>query len=205
LIPPGGTFSFNNIVGDISSETGYRQAYIIKNGRTILDDGGGVCQVSTTLFRAALDSGLIISERYAHSYRVGYYEQNGWKPGFDATVYAPLYDFKFVNNTDHHILIQATTDPTISKLTFEFYGTKDNRQVEISDVRLWDKKPAPPDLYQDDPTLPAGQVKQVDWANPGIKSNFDYKVTIDGEVISDKNFYSNFVPWQAVYLRGTGS
>src|SRR3989344_8129721 len=75
LIPPGETFSFTNTVGDISAATGYKQAYVIKSGRTILDDGGGVCQVSTTLFRAALNSGMPITERTAHAYRVGYYEQ----------------------------------------------------------------------------------------------------------------------------------
>jgi len=78
LVKPGEVFSFNNTVGDISLATGYEQAYIIQNGRTILGDGGGVCQVSTTLFRAALSAGLPIIERTAHAYRVAYYEQGGW-------------------------------------------------------------------------------------------------------------------------------
>ena len=203
LIPPGAVFSFNDTVGDISAATGYKQAYVIKSGRTVLDDGGGVCQVSTTLFRAALNTGLPIQERHAHSYRVGYYEQGGWKPGYDATVYAPSYDLKFTNNTPAHILIQAKTDTANTHLTFELYGTSDNRSVELSNTRLWDSKPAPPDLYQDDPTLPVGTVKQVDWANSGIKAAFDYTVRKDGEVIFEKTFMSNFIPWQAVYLRGT--
>lgn len=204
LIPPGQTFSFNQTVGDISAATGYKQAYVIKSGRTVLDDGGGVCQVSTTLFRAALNSGLSIEERHAHSYRVSYYEQGGWKPGFDATVYAPSYDLKIKNDTPAHILIQATTDTKNLKLTFELYGKSDGRTVEISPVRLWDAKPPPPDLYQDDPTLPSSSVKQVDWAAPGIKSAFDYVVKLADEDIFKKTFYSNFIPWQAVYLRGTG-
>ena len=203
LIPPGTTFSFNDTVGDISAATGYKQAYVIKSGRTVLDDGGGVCQVSTTLFRAALNAGLPIKERHAHSYRVGYYEQGGWKPGFDATVYAPSYDLKFTNDTPAHILIQAKTDTTNTHLTFELYGTSDGRSVELSSTRLWDSKPAPPDLYQDDPTLPAGTVKQVDWANSGIKAAFDYTVRRNDEVIFEKTFTSNFIPWQAVFLRGT--
>lgn len=204
LIPPGATFSFNDAVGDISAATGYKQAYVIKSGRTVLDDGGGVCQVSTTLFRAALKSGMPIAERHAHSYRVGYYEQGGWKPGFDATVYAPAYDLKIVNDTPAHILIQAITDTKNMSLTFELYGKKDGRTVEISPVKLWDAVPAPPDLYQDDPTLPTGTVKQVDWAAPGVKASFNYTVTRGGEEIFAKTFYSNFIPWQAVYLRGTG-
>lgn len=204
LIPPNETLSFNDTLGDISAATGYKQAYVIKSGRTVLDDGGGVCQVSTTLFRAALNSGLPVIERHAHSYRVGYYEQGGWKPGFDATVYAPTYDLKIKNDTGTHILIQTTADTKNYSLTFELYGKKDGRIASVSAVRLWDSKPAPPDLFQDDPTLPTGQVKQVDWANPGIKAAFDYTVTKNDEVVFSKNFYSNFVPWQAVYLRGTG-
>ena len=204
LIPPGKTFSFNDTVGDISAATGYKQAYVIKSGRTVLDDGGGICQVSTTLFRAALNAGLPITERHAHSYRVGYYEQGGWKPGFDATVYAPSYDLKIKNDTDTHILIQTITDIAKTRLVFELYGKKDGRNVEISAVKLTDPRPAPPDLYQDDPTLPSGTVKQVDWANPGIKAAFDYKVTRNGEELFKQTFFSNFIPWQAVYLRGTG-
>jgi len=204
LIEPGKIFSFNATVGDISAATGYRQAYIIKSGRTVLDDGGGVCQVSTTLFRAILNTGLPILERWAHSYRVAYYEQGGWKPGFDATIYAPRNDLKFKNDTPAHILIQSYVNKINKKLVFELYGTKDGRVVYISDARLWDSRPAPPPLYQEDPTLAQGEQKQVDWAAPGIKSAFDYKVTKEGKEIFSKTFYSNFIPWQAVYLTGPG-
>ena len=99
LIPPGGTISYNEIVGDISAATGYQPAYIIKDGRTILGDGGGVCQVSTTLFRAGLSAGLPILERHPHAYRVHYYEEGGYKPGLDATVFAPGVDLKMKNDT----------------------------------------------------------------------------------------------------------
>ena len=90
LIPPGETFSFNKTVGDITAATGFKQAYVIKSGRTVLDDGGGICQVSTTLFRAALNAGLPIVNRTAHAYRVGYYEQ-GFPPGIDATIYCQRF------------------------------------------------------------------------------------------------------------------
>ena len=73
LVAPGQVFSFNDALGDVSAFTGYKQAYIIKDGKTVLGDGGGVCQVSTTLFRAILNSGLPVVERTAHAYRVGYY------------------------------------------------------------------------------------------------------------------------------------
>ncbi len=203
LIKPGETFSFNGAVGDISAATGYQSAYIIKEGRTVLGDGGGVCQVSTTLFRAALAAGLPIVERHAHAYRVHYYEEGGFKPGLDATVYGPTYDLKFKNNTPGYILIQTKTNLSNLSLTFELYGTGDGRTAQISNQKLWDVRPPPPDLYQDDPTLAKGAVKQVDFAAWGAKASFDYKVTRGTEVLEDTTFFSNFRPWQAVYLRGT--
>lgn len=203
LLAPGEEFSFNKTVGEISAATGYRTAYVIQNGRTELGDGGGVCQVSTTLFRAAMNAGLPITERYAHAYRVGYYEQNS-KPGYDATIFSPSKDFKFRNDTPGHILIQVMNDPKNYHLVFEIYGTSDGRVATVSEARVSGISPPPPDLYQDDPTLPAGQVKQVDWAAWGAKSVFDYSVTRGGETTFTKTFTSNYRPWANVYLRGTG-
>lgn len=203
LIPPGETFSFNEAVGDISAATGYQSAYIIKEGRTVLGDGGGVCQVSSTLFRAALAAGLPIVERQAHAYRVHYYEEGGFKPGLDATVFSPSVDLKIKNDTPAHILIQTKTDTKNLTLTFELYGTHDGRSSQIINHVVWDQTPAPAPLYQDDPTLKAGVVKQVDWAAAGAKASFDYKVTRGNDVLQDTKFISNYRPWQAVFLRGT--
>lgn len=202
LIPKGQTFSFNKTIGDISSSTGYEQAYIIKNGRTVLGDGGGVCQVSTTMFRAALNTGLPIIERWAHAYRVHYYE-NDAKPGFDSTVFNPSNDLKFVNDLDSAILIATEIDQENNLLTYTFYGKKDNRKVEVSDATIWDVMPAPSAKYEDDPTLPRGTSKQVDWAAPGTKSRFHYRVTKNGSVTIDKDFYSVYKPWAAIYMIGT--
>ena len=94
LVPPSQTFSFDKAVGEISGATGYKEGYIIQNGRTVLDDGGGVCQDPTTLFRAVLYAGLPVVDRTAHAYRVEYYEE-GFPPGLDATIYSPTVDFKF--------------------------------------------------------------------------------------------------------------
>ena len=202
LVPPGEVFSFNQAVGDISLATGYQSAYIIKDGRTILGDGGGVCQDSTTVFRAALNAGLEIVERHPHSYRVGYYEQNS-PVGVDATVYSPSTDFKFKNDTPTHILIQTQVDLTKNYLKVEIYGSSDGRKAVLSNFRLWGQTPPPPDLYVDDPTLPAGQTKQIDWKAWGAKAAFDWTVERSGEIIHQKTFYSSYQPWQAVYLRGT--
>jgi len=201
LVPPGEVFSFNKTVGEISQATGYQSAYVIMGGRTVLGDGGGVCQDSTTLFRAIMDAGLPVVERRAHAYRVGYYEQDQ-KPGFDATVYSPSPDLKFKNDTPGHILIQAKANTSKLTLVIEFYGTSDGREAAITNYQQWGAVPAPPPLYQDDPTLPPGTIKQVDWAAPGLKVKFDYTVTRGGETIFEETFYSNYRPWQAVYLRG---
>lgn len=203
IVAPGDTFSFNKSVGEVSAGTGYRQAYIISGGRTVLDDGGGICQVSTTLFRAALNSGLPIVSRTAHAYRVGYYEQGGFKPGLDATVWAPGVDFAFKNDTNHYILVQAVMDAANSKLEIDIYGTSDGRKVDVSDPVITNIKPAPEDKYQDDPTLPKGVVKQVDFSAPGSDSLFTRKVYKDSKLTSDDVFKSYYRPWQAVYLVGT--
>jgi vancomycin resistance protein YoaR len=202
LVAPGDTFSFNDVLGDVSSLTGYEQAYIIKEGRTVLGDGGGVCQVSTTLFRAALNAGLPIVERIAHAYRVGYYEEDS-PPGFDATVYAPLADLKIKNNTPAYILIQSTFDAAHLSLSFEIYGTPDGRKVTLTKPVVSDQVAPPPDLYQDDPTLPMGQIKQVDFSAWGARVEFNYQVTLNGQVLTQQKFVSNYHPWQAVFLRGT--
>lgn len=202
LVPPGNVFSFNETVGDISAASGYQQAYIIKGGRTVLGDGGGVCQVSTTLFRAVLNAGLPVIERWAHAYRVHYYEENS-QMGLDATVFSPSVDFKFQNDTGGYVLIQTSMDEKVKKLTFDLYGTSDGRVVTLGKSRVWDVTPPPPDLYQDDPTLGLGAVKQVDFSAWGAKVSVDWTVIRGEEILQKRTFYSSFRPWQAVFLRGT--
>ncbi len=204
LVPPGETFSFDKLVGPVSAAQGFKQAYVISSGRTVLDDGGGICQVSTTVFRAALNAGFPILERTAHAYRVGYYEQRGFGAGLDATIWSPSVDLKFKNDTEKHILIQAVMDPANAKIEVDIYGTLDGRRVEISDPIITSQVPPPPPLYQDDPSLPKGTVKQVDFAAWGAKSAFTQKVYKGDQLVIDKAFYSNFKPWQAVFLVGTG-
>jgi len=203
LVKPGEVFSFNKAVGDISALTGYKQAYVIRDGQTVLGDGGGVCQVSTTLFRAILDAGLPIIERRAHSYRVGYYEQ-GYPPGLDATIYAPTTDLKFKNDTGAHVLIQAYPDTKNLELVFELYGTSDGRVATTTKPVINSSTPPPEDKYIDDPSLPAGEIKQIEYKAWGAKVSFSYTVTKGGETIHEKTFYSNYKPWGAVFLRGTG-
>lgn len=200
LLPPGEIFSFNQTIGDITAATGFKQAYVIKEGRTVLDDGGGVCQDSTTLFRAVLNAGLPVVKRTAHAYRVGYYEQ-GFPPGLDATVFYPSVDFQFKNDTSNHILIQAYTSG--ATLYVDLYGTADGRAVILTKPVILNQTPPPPDLRQDDPTLPKGTVKQVDWSAWGANVSFKRTVTRAGEIILNETWRSNYKPWQAIFLVGT--
>lgn len=202
LVAPGEIFSFDKALGDVSAFTGYQQAYIIQNGRTILGDGGGICQVSTTFFRAILNAGLPIVERHAHAYRVGYYEQDS-PAGIDATIYVPSVDLKFKNDTPNYILIQSEINLNNLSLAFYLYGTSDERKVTMTAPVVSNEKPPPPTLYQDDPTLPKGELKQTDFAAWGANVYFTRTVTKNGKQIIYDKFVSNYQPWQAVYLRGT--
>ena len=203
IVAPDQVFSFDQTLGDVSAFTGYKQAYVIQNGHTILGDGGGVCQVSTTLFRAILNSGLPVVERHAHAYRVGYYEEDS-PPGFDATIYVPTVDLKFKNDTKHSILIQAIVDPNNLRLTFNFYGTSDGRQVKITTPTITNQIPAPAPQYTNDPALPKGTVQQIDFAANGATVSFTRTVTRDNKVILQDTYTSVYQPWQAQYLVGTG-
>lgn len=202
LVAPGVEFSFNKTLGDVSSLTGFKPAYVIKDGMTVLGDGGGVCQVSSTLFRALLDSGLKITLRIPHSYRVSYYELNS-DPGFDATVYAGNTDLRFVNDTSHYILIRGVADSQNLYMKMEIYGTNDGRTTEVSNYKKWDYSPPLPTEYIPDPSLSPGQLKQIDWPAAGIKAQFVHTVrNKDGEIMSQKTYTSNYRPWSAKYLQG---
>jgi len=202
LVAPGEEFSFDKALGDVSEFTGYKQAYVIQNGKTVLGDGGGVCQVSTTFFRALLEGGLPITERHAHAYRVGYYEENS-SPGIDATIFVPSIDLKFRNNTGHSILIQTAVDLNEEMLTITLYGTKDGRTTTMTKPVIANQTPPPPDLYQDDPTIPRGRIQQTDFAAWGAHVYFTRQVIKNNKVMTFETFTSDYQPWQAVYLRGT--
>ncbi len=202
LIPPHQTFSFAKTIGEISAATGYYQAYVISGHATVLGDGGGVCQVSTTLFRAALNAGLPIVERHPHDYRVGYYEEDG-PPGIDAAVNVPEVDLKFTNDTNNWILVQSSVDTTNMRLVFDLYGTSDGRKVTMTTPVVSNIVPAPPPLYIDDPTLPKGVVQQTDFAANGAHVQFSRTVTRGGQILDQDTFVSDYQPWQAVYHRGT--
>lgn len=200
LVAPGETFSFNQFLGEVSAATGYDTAWIIKEGRTVLGTGGGVCQVSTTVFRAAFNSGLEILKRTAHAYRVHYYEP---PVGFDATVYDPSPDLVFTNDTSNYILIWSNVDVPNQTLTFSIYGTSDGRSTKMIGPFVSNETPPPPPKYQEDPNLAKGVTQQIDFAAWGADAVLKREVYRDGRILHSDTFVSHFKPWQAVYLVGT--
>jgi vancomycin resistance protein YoaR len=205
VVPPGEVFSFNSFLGNVSKEEGFEEGLIIVGNRTEKGVGGGVCQVSTTAFQAALRAGFPIVERYPHGYRVSYYER-GMGAGYDAAVFTPWADLKFRNDTKSHLLIETYYDPAKVTLTFKFYGTRDGRDVFISPSKISGTVPHGPDLYEPDPEnqLAAGQVKQVEYAVDGAVMSFQRIVKRGSETLLDETIGSKYVPWRNVFRFGPG-
>lgn len=196
LIKPGEKFSLIKALGDISSSTGYRPELVIKGNRTVPEFGGGLCQIGTTMFRGALDSGLPINERRNHSYRVVYYEP----AGTDATIYDPAPDFKFTNDTGNYVLIQSRIEK--DDLFFDFWGTRDGRVATrtkpvISNI----VKPGPTKIIETTDLKP-GEKKCTEKPHNGADAYFDYRVVYGDGRNEEKRFYSHYIPWQEVCLLG---
>lgn len=199
VIAPGEIFSFNSIVEDVSAANGFEDSLIIWGDRTAVGVGGGVCQASTTIFRAALNAGFPIVERYNHGYVVSWYGA----PGMDATIYTPTVDFRFRNDTDHHILIDPDVNTASGVITYRIYGTKPDRQVVIGDGVVSSVEDPGPPVYQRDETLAAGQTKQVERAQKGMTVTVERQIIQNG-VARTEQFTSRYEPWEAVYLVGPG-
>jgi vancomycin resistance protein YoaR len=198
VIPPDGIFSFNEYVEDVSAANGFEDSLIIWGDRTAVGIGGGVCQVSTTIFRSAYEAGLPIVERYNHGYVVSWYGE----PGLDATIFTPSVDFRFRNDTGAYLLMEPVMNAAEGVLTINLYGTKPDRQVIIGEPVKTDIKPAPPDLYTVDESLAPGERKQVDWAAQGMTVEVTRTIIEGGQTRTD-TLVSKYEPWRAIYLVGS--
>lgn len=211
LVAPGETFSMGETMGDVSLENGFAEALIIYGGRTIKGVGGGVCQVSTTLFRGVFNAGFPIIERYSHAYRVPYYEMvasgavDQQFAGLDATVYFPLVDFKFKNDSPYWILMETYINEGARSLTWKFYSTKDGRSVTWETTGPTNVVPAPPPLYEENPELKKNQMKQVDYAANGADVTVTRTVMKDRAVYFQDQITTHYQPWQAVCQYGPDS
>jgi len=211
LVAPGATFSMSDTIGDISLDNGFAEALIIYNGRTVKGVGGGVCQVSTTLFRAAFFAGYPIVERSAHAYRVSYYEKvagnkiDARLAGLDATVFVPLVDFKFKNDSTSWLLMETYVNPKTATLTWKFYSTSDGRKATWETTGLTNIVPAPDPVYRENTDLAKGKINHIDYAVEGADVAVTRTVTRDGKIILKDVIRTHYVPWPDQYEYGPGT
>jgi len=172
--------------------------------------GGGVCQVSTALFRTVFFGGYPINERHAHAYRVRYYEQtasghNTDLAGLDATVFVPLVDFKFTNDSTSWLLMETYVNPTNYTLTWKFYSTSDGRTVDWQTTGLTNLVEPPDPTYRENPDLPTGKIKQVDWEVQGADVEVTRDVMRNGEILYHDKFATHYQAWRDIYEYGPGT
>ncbi len=210
LIAPKAEFSFNTQLGEVDEANGFVQGYAVIGNRTQLEWGGGVCQVSTTVFRSAFWAGMPITERHAHPFYISWYDAYSFPdqaaPGMDATIYTGVQDFKFVNDTGKWLLMHTEVDEAQQVLIVRLYGTRPNRSVSVVGPEMGNVVPPPAEpVYITDPALPAGTLKQTDVARRGMDITV-YRVIedVNGKQPPEE-FFTRFKAWPDVFVRGIGS
>jgi vancomycin resistance protein YoaR len=205
LLAPGEEFSTLGTLGTIDNTTGYLPELVIKGDRTTPEFGGGLCQVSTTLFRSVLNAGLPVTARRNHSFRISYYEKDGAGkfigPGLDATIYEPDLDFKFKNDTGMAMLVYGYVQG--DRVTFELYGTSDGRTATVKGPTLFNEIPPGDPIYTETDTLPLGVTKQVEIPHPGGTTKATYTIVYPSGEKVVQDFVSYYRRWPARYLVGT--
>lgn len=210
LIAPDAEFSFNTQLGAVNAENGFVEGYAVIGNRTKLEWGGGVCQDSTTVFRAAFWAGLPITEWHPHPFYISWYDRFGLGPfgdgqGLDAAIFTGLNDLKFVNDTGHWLLMQVEVDEINQVLTVQLYGTKPDRTVTIEGPFISNQVPAPAaPVYINDPSRPAGTVTQSDVARSGRDITIHRIISEEGVEVRRDTFFTRFQAWPNVFVRGTG-
>lgn len=204
LIPPHGTFSFNHSIGVIGPELGFVEGQVIDGEKIGRDYGGGICQVSTTVFRAAFFSGMPIVEGWPHRWRLGFYEMDDWTPGLDASIMQPEGDpfgggdFRFQNPSDSWMLVESYVD--YPRVFVIIYGADLGYTVDVSDP-VYGQTYSPLSASEVvDPALPAGTIIQSEWAAPGL--DIDYYRTVydrDGNTVLSDDWPTNFYARGDVY------
>lgn len=205
LIAPGEEFSFNQNIGEIDERNGFVKGYAIIQNRTQLEFGGGICQDSTTLFRAAFWAGLPITERWGHSFYISWYDKYGLGDfgngsGMDATIFTGGPDLKFMNDTGNWLLMQTFSNPVSGVAEVAFYGTKLDRQVALT-RRVYDRIEAPTDpKFVADPEQPQGFSRQSDHARGGMTIDVYRVITENGVRKDPELFQTRFRPWPNIYV-----
>ena len=202
LIKPGEEFSANKYAGPYTKENGFLPEMVIKGREIVPEIGGGMCQIGTTLFRTAMNTGMPISERRNHSLVVSYYADpvNG-NPGTDATLYEPSVDFKFINDTGNYLLLQTSIDYVKQQLVFTLWGKSDGRSGSFTHptVSKWIPAGAPQEIVSAD--LKPGE-RKCQGAFRGAVASFTYtRITSSSEKI-ERVFDSYYRPLPTICTVG---
>jgi vancomycin resistance protein YoaR len=206
LLAPGEEFSFTTTVGAINAANGFVEGAAIVQNRTQKEFGGGICQVSTTMFRAAFWAGLPITERWEHSFYINWYDKyglgaNGNGPGLDAAIFTGVKDLKFVNDTGAWLLLQTTADARTATAQVALYGTKPNRETTLTGYRVYNQTPAPGDpVFVVDAEQPAGAVRQSDRARGGMTIDVYRVIRENGVARAPELFRTRFRAWPNIFV-----
>ncbi len=199
VIPPGEVFSFNKKLGLVDGENGFLKELVIKPEGTIPEFGGGLCQVSTTAYRAALYAGLPITERTPHSYAVSYYSQVGGH-GIDATIYPGVRDLKFKNDTTGSIAMQSYAEG--SEAYFILYGSNDGRTVKMEGPAITNRHSDGSTETTKTATLPVGKKQQIESAHQGFDTLWFRYITLPGGLTSKEEIASQYRATKNRFLVG---
>jgi vancomycin resistance protein YoaR len=197
LIPPQSEFSFNDSIGWIDEDKGFVEAQVIDGEKIGQDIGGGICQVSTTVFRAAYLAGLPVTEWWPHRFRIGFYEYDGWDPGLDASILQPTEDpatwadFKFENPSSSWMLVESWTDGV--NVVVNIYGLilgTTSRPQDRPGAK--DADAGPTEVVDESST----QERDAGAGGGDRRGALPYRVVRDrnGELLWERSFYTKYFP-----------
>lgn len=199
-IESGASFDFNALIGRVDAAGGFRPGFVVTGDTLSMEDGGGLCQVSTTVFRAAMTTGVPIEERHAHSYQVGYYGE----PGLDAAVYAPGKTLRWRNDFRSPLLVQAGWDVDRAQLEVHLFARPDGRRVSIGAPQISGTRRPPDPTFISDPAMTTGETRRVDMPAPGASVKVVREITrADGRVQRDVT-RSAYRAWGGVFAVAPG-
>lgn len=198
LLVEDDVFSFNDTVGPVTAARGFLPGLVISGDRTASGVGGGICQVSSTVFRSLFAAGLPVRERQNHSYQVHYYDPQG----LDATIYQPNLDLKFDNDTGSPLWFQTDWDDQETRLTVRVFGRPRAETVEVGQPRVLATQPPPPPRFVTDPALAPGARVQIDWAAPGATIEVERSFLRGGQVVRREVLRSVYRPWPNIFRVG---
>jgi len=205
LIPPGETLSLLERLRPFTVADGYLPELVIKGDQIIPEIGGGLCQIGTTTFRAAMNSGLEIAERRNHSLVVSYYnDPSNNQPGTDATIYDPAPDLKITNDTGHHVMLITEMDTATSELFFYFWGTSDGREGSYTPPTVLSWTGYGATVETPTTTLAPGE-RKCQAAHPGATTSFDYNIVMPDGSVKTREFFSTYRSLPTICLVGVGA